>query len=93
MDLPKYRRFQTLELFSNYIPIHVLVNPTLVIRNLNFTGILSNRWRSVRARNLQGEGSGGGELLANEIAGGDVRDAEKMREASGVSALSDAGAP
>lgn len=47
----------------------------------------------MRARNLQGEGSGGGQLLANEIAGGDERDAEKMREAAGVSALSDAGAP
>lgn len=34
----------------------------------------------------------GGELLADEIARGDVGDAEESREAAGVGALADAGA-
>uniref|UniRef100_A0A2N9G2H4 Uncharacterized protein n=1 Tax=Fagus sylvatica TaxID=28930 RepID=A0A2N9G2H4_FAGSY len=33
---------------------------------------------------LRREGTGGGELFANEIAGGDVRDTEEVREARGV---------
>ena len=32
---------------------------------------------------LRREGTGGGELFANEIAGGDVRDTEEVREARG----------
>jgi hypothetical protein len=41
---------------------------------------------------LRREGTGGGELFADEIAGGDVRDTEEVREARGVGAFSDAGA-
>jgi hypothetical protein len=41
---------------------------------------------------LRREGTGGGELFANEIAGGDVRDTEEVREARGVGAFSDTGA-
>lgn len=38
------------------------------------------------------ERAGGGELLADEIARGDVGDAEESGEAAGVGALADAGA-
>lgn len=39
------------------------------------------------------EGPGGGELFADEISGGDVRNAEEVTEAAGVGAFSDAGRP
>ena len=41
---------------------------------------------------LRREGTGRGELFVDEIAGGDVRDTEEVREVSGVGAFSDAGA-
>jgi hypothetical protein len=41
---------------------------------------------------LRREGTEGGELFTNEIAGGDVRDTKEVREARGVGAFSDAGA-
>ena len=41
---------------------------------------------------LRREGTGGGELFADEIASGDVRDIEEVREARGVGAFFDAGA-
>jgi hypothetical protein len=41
---------------------------------------------------LRREGTRGGELFADEIAGGNVRDTEEFREARGVGAFSDAGA-
>jgi hypothetical protein len=40
---------------------------------------------------LRREGTGRGELFADEIAGGDVRDIEEVREARGVGAFSDTG--
>lgn len=40
--------------------------------------------------NLGREGAGRGELVADEIAGGDVRDTEEFGEARGVGAFSDA---
>lgn len=43
-------------------------------------------------KNLWRKGAGGGEFVANEIAGGDVRDAEKVGEAASVGSFSDAGA-
>ena len=42
--------------------------------------------------NLGREWARGGELFADEIAGGDVRDAEEVREPTCVGAFSDAGA-
>jgi hypothetical protein len=45
-----------------------------------------------KPRDLRREGTRGGELFAEEIAGGDVRDIEEVREARGVGAFSDAGA-
>jgi hypothetical protein len=41
---------------------------------------------------LRREGTRGGELFADEIAGGNLRDTEEFREARGVGAFSDAGA-
>ena len=41
---------------------------------------------------LRREGIGGGELFADEIVSGDVRDTEEVREARGVGAFSDVGA-
>lgn len=42
---------------------------------------------------LVGEGARGGQGVADEVAGGDVRDAEQLREAAGVGALAHPGAP
>jgi hypothetical protein len=42
---------------------------------------------------LVGEGARGGQGVADEVAGGDVRDAEQLREAAGVGALPHPGAP
>lgn len=41
-------------------------------------------------KNLLREGARGGEFFANEITGGDMRDAEELGEAAGVGALADA---
>lgn len=45
-----------------------------------------------KMENLGRKGAIGGELVANEVAGGDVRNAEKVAETGGVGALADAGA-
>lgn len=42
-----------------------------------------------RERDLRGEGAGGGELVADEVAGGDVGNGEELGEAGGVGALAD----
>lgn len=41
-------------------------------------------------KNLLREGARVGEFFANEITGGDMRDAEELGEAAGVGALADA---
>ncbi|KAM1805118.1 hypothetical protein ACFX12_030904 [Malus domestica] len=40
-------------------------------------------------RKLKSKGAGGSQLVADEIAGGDVRDAEKVTEAGGVGSFFD----
>lgn len=41
---------------------------------------------------LRSERAGGGELVPDEVAGGDVRDADEARQPGGVGPLADAGA-
>ena len=47
----------------------------------------------MRLNYLLGEGARGRERVANQVAGGDVRDVKQLREAAGVGAFPHPGAP
>ena len=47
----------------------------------------------MRLSYLLGEGTGSRERVANQVAGGDVRDVKQLREAAGVGAFPHPGAP
>lgn len=64
-------------------------NKTL-IKRWDFESLERERKREEGGWDLGRKGAVGGELVADEIAGGDVRDAEEVAEAAGIGAFSDA---